>query len=72
MLSKRHIAMRKGHPVDENTYITDGRSDKYHPHYYCNAFELIRLLDGFELWWLKDQDQHQRQSYHWHFLAEKT
>ena len=72
MLSKRHIAMRKGRSVDQNTYITDDGSDKSHPHYYCSALELVNLLDGFELWWLKDQEHREEQDYHWHFLAEKV
>lgn len=71
MLSKRHIAMREGREVDQNTFITDGRSDKGHPHYYCNALELTSLLEGFEFWWLKDQEHRREQTYHWHFLAEK-
>ena len=71
MLSKRHSAYGTGKRVAKNTYVKEDVSDKNHPHFYCNAAEIINLFCGFELWWLKDIKHSGELSYHWHFLAEK-
>jgi hypothetical protein len=46
-------------------------SDKVHPHFYCNAAELVELFSGFELLSLIDQEHAKPGSWHWHMLAER-
>jgi hypothetical protein len=46
-------------------------SDKAHPHFYCDAGELVQLLRGFELVSLEDYEHRSPGSFHWHFVAEK-
>jgi 2-polyprenyl-3-methyl-5-hydroxy-6-metoxy-1,4-benzoquinol methylase len=70
MLSRRNDDLLTGVPISHNTYIVPGKSDKDHPHFYCNAAELIQLLAAFELMKLEDVKQGTG-SYHWQFIAEK-
>ena len=71
MLSKRNDDILTGIRLSHNTYTVPGKSDKDHPHFYCNAVEIIQLLPAFELIKLEDV-QHQRPgSYHWQLIAEK-
>lgn len=75
MLSKRNAKYGKGEEIAPNTYV-DGEidhedSDKVHPHFYCNAAELVMLFDGFELLSLIDQQHAKPGSWHWHMLAER-
>lgn len=70
MLSKRNINYRIGREIAPNTLVGGDTSDKIHPHYYCNALELVRLFDGFELLSLVDREQQNPGSYHWHMVAE--
>jgi hypothetical protein len=46
--------------------------DKSHPHFFCNARELVTLFEGFELLSARDQKHDKPGSWHWHVLAEKT
>jgi SAM-dependent methyltransferase len=73
MLSKRNINFGKGQEVAKDTFINDEDGDKGHPHFYCNAFELVTLFSGFgfELISLTDLPNGKPGSYHWHLLAEK-
>lgn len=72
MLSKRHADTRTGHMISKDTYVQAHRQEKMHPHYYCNAADLIGLLHGFDLIQLRDGEHRTTGSYHWHFLAEKS
>lgn len=75
MLSKRNAKYGKGDEVAPNTFvelaIDPEDSDKVHPHFYCNAAELVELFDGFELLSLVDQEHARPGSWHWHMLAER-
>ncbi len=71
MLSKRNGHYGKGTEVAPNTFIEDsGIDDKGHPHFYCNAAELVALFDGFELMSLSDRAHKRPDHWHWHLLAE--
>ena len=71
MLSKRNAKYGKGDEVAPNTFIDPEDSDKVHPHFYCNAAELVELFDGFELLSLVDREHSTPGSWHWHMLAER-
>ncbi|MEM1352081.1 MAG: class I SAM-dependent methyltransferase, partial [Pseudomonadota bacterium] len=77
MLSKRrlphdHAKMDGGREISRNTWVFDSdRSDKRHPHYYCNGAELLALFQGFEILWLEDREHEKLGSFHWHMVAEK-
>ena len=71
MLSKRNGHYGKGVEVAPDTFVDDsGVDDKDHPHFYCNAAELVTLFDGFELLSLDDRAQKGPDHWHWHVLAE--
>jgi SAM-dependent methyltransferase len=75
MLSKRNGHFGHGEEISPDTFIYDhdGTGDEAHPHYYCNAGELIALFDGFELMSLTDIDHSHRRPghWHWHMVAER-
>jgi SAM-dependent methyltransferase len=75
MLSKRNGHFGKGEKPSSDTFIYDhgGGGDEAHPHYYCNAGELVALFDGFELLELRDVDHSHRRPghWHWHLVAER-
>jgi SAM-dependent methyltransferase len=75
MLSKRNAGYGIGTEVAPNTFTRDAGdgddADKVHPHFYCNAAELVALLDGFELMSLADKEHSKPGSWHWHFTAER-
>ncbi len=74
MLSKRHQRFGQGREIAPNTFVaddTDDTSDKDHPHFYCNAAEIVTLLPGFDLISLVDREQGGPGTYHWHLLAER-
>jgi len=75
MLSKRNVKYGKGEEVAPNTFvdaaIDPDDSDKIHPHFYCNAAELVELCAEFELLSLIDQEHAKPGSWHWHMLAER-
>jgi tellurite methyltransferase len=71
MLSKRNVNFGVGEEIAPNTFVAPGASDdKVHPHFYCNAAELVALLDGFELVSLIDHEQ-KPGHWHWHVVAER-
>lgn len=71
MLSKRNVTFARGREVAPDTWVLDGVSDKSHPHYYCNARELVALFDGFELRSLYDAEHETPGTFHWHVVAER-
>ena len=77
MLSKRNIGYGVGREVSPNTFSRDPTpgdpddEDKAHPHFYCNAAELVSLLAGFELKSLADVEQRKPNAWHWQFVAER-
>ncbi len=73
MLSKRNRNYGVGVQVAPNTFTNDdpGDSDKVHPHYYCDARELLDLFRGYEPLHLIDRLHKKPDSWHWHFLGER-
>ena len=71
MLSKRNVNYGVGEEIAPNTFVVPGASDdKVHPHFYCNAGELVALLGGFEVRSLVDREQ-KPGHWHWHVVAER-
>jgi hypothetical protein len=71
MLSKRNDRYGLGREISPNTFIHDAEGDKRHPHYYCNAKELVHLFAGFEIRSLVDREQKRPGSYHWSLTIER-
>jgi SAM-dependent methyltransferase len=75
MLSARRLpaeqARAPGREISRNTWVFDGPGDKVHPHYFCNAADLIALMPEFEVFTLFDRPHDKPGSWHWHFLAER-
>jgi tellurite methyltransferase len=71
MLSKRNANFGVGSEIAPNTFVRDGEDDKDHPHFYCNARELVELFAGFELKALEDRQHSKPGSWHWHMIAER-
>ena len=75
MLSKRHKRYGQGREIAPNTFVlgeSGADSDKAHPHFYCNAAEIIDLFRGFDLVSLIDRAQSGPGTQHWHMVAERA
>lgn len=69
MLSKRRSDYRYGVEVAPDTFVQpDGAGDKSHPHFFCDAKDLVNLFSGFDIRSLEDVDGDS--SWHWHLVAE--
>jgi len=75
MLSARRVPVERakavGREISRNTWTFDGPGDKIHPHYFCNAADLIALMPAFEMLTLFDRVHEKPGSWHWHLLAER-
>ena len=77
MLSKRRLWLDQKNlngprEISNNTWVFDeNNSDKIHPHYYCNAIEMLCLFQGFEVLWLEDREHETPGSWHWHLILER-
>lgn len=72
LLSKRNSNYGLGKEISPNTFVVDGaKGDKAHPHFYCNAAELLDLFEDFELLSLFDREHERPGTFHWHLLAER-
>ena len=71
MLSKRDSSRLKGREISPDTFVNQSSDDKDHPHFYCNAEELMALFSGFELISLFDKEHSRAGSWHWHLCAER-
>jgi SAM-dependent methyltransferase len=72
LLSKRNVNHGRGKEIAPNTFVVAGaEGDKSHPHFYCNAAEVVKLLEDFELLSLFDREHEKPGTYHWHLLAER-
>ena len=71
MLSKRNARYGEGQEVAPGTFVKPGAGgDKDHPHFYCDARELVDLFDGFEVLALQDHEQKGPGTWHWYVVAE--
>ena len=77
MLSTRRLpherAKAEGREISRNTWVFEAEagSDKDHPHYFCNAADLIGLFQGFEVRRLEDREHETAGSFHWHLIMER-
>lgn len=71
MLSKRDVTRLEGREIAPDTFVGSGPSDKEHPHFYCDAAELVGLFAGFEPLSLIDKVHARPGSWHWHLVAER-
>ncbi len=72
MLSKRHHTFGLGREIAPNTFVLDGHGDKSHPHFYCDASELVELYRPLDIVSLADRNQGAAGNQHWHIVAERT
>ena len=72
MLSKRNELYGQGREVRPNNFVVDDGGEKAHAHFYCNAAKLIELLNGFELFELRDRVHFEPGHYHWEFISGKV
>lgn len=76
MLSKRNVEYGVGREIRPGTFVQDGSSgDRCHPHFYCDAAQLLAIHADFEPLALEDRDQgdsRRTAQYHWEFLMEKA
>ena len=75
MLSKRHEGYKKGRQVAPNTFVRDEGGidgDKTHPHFFCDATEIVDLFQEFDLVSLADREQRGPGTHHWHIVAEQA
>ncbi len=71
MLSKRNARYGEGREVAPNTFVQDDSDgDKDHPHFYCNAAELVAVFERFEVLALEDHEQKGPGTWHWYVVAE--
>ncbi len=73
MLTRRNRNCGIGREVAPGTFVQDDATDdKVHPHFYCNAAELVTLLDGFDIQSLVAKDHKPGMAHwHWHCVAER-
>lgn len=75
MLSARRLPVERarapGREIARNTWVFEGPGDKVHPHYFCDARDLLALFAGFEVLSLVDREHDSPGSWHWHLLAER-
>jgi len=77
MLSARRIPVElakfPGREISRNTWVFEvsGDDDKVHPHYFCDARDLVALFHGFELCRLEDREHEKPGSWHWHLVMER-
>ena len=75
MLSARRLPVEQarapGREISRNTWVFEGPGDKVHPHYFCNARDLLQLFAGFEPLCLTDREHDSPGSWHWHLTAER-
>ncbi len=72
MLSKRNSFYGTGRRIDADTYITEiDDNEQRHPHFYCNAEELVDLFRGFEIVSLRLCEQKRPGSFYWNIVMER-
>lgn len=76
MLSKRRLPSERekapGREISRNAWVFDAPgTDKIHPHYFCDARDLLALFVGFEVLWLEDREHEKPGSHHWHLIMER-
>ena len=71
MLSRRNHNHGKGIAVGPGAFVQpEAPDDKVHPHFYCDASELIALNEPAALLQAHDEEHSAPGSFHWHCLFE--
>jgi SAM-dependent methyltransferase len=73
MLSKRTLTSVRAQEISPNTFVREGDTeDDKHPHFYCNARQVLDLFNGFEPRVLEERAHRTRAGFwHWHLVAER-
>jgi 2-polyprenyl-3-methyl-5-hydroxy-6-metoxy-1,4-benzoquinol methylase len=75
MLSARRLPVERakapGREISRNTWVFEGEGDKVHPHYFCNARDLLELFSAFEVFRLEDREHEKPGTWHWHLVLER-
>lgn len=76
MLSKRRLPheqkRHRGREIGRNAWVFDAPgTDKVHPHYFCDALDMLALFQGFEVLRLEDREHEKPGSWHWHLTMER-
>jgi SAM-dependent methyltransferase len=71
MLPTRNGNYGTGRQIAPGTFVNDAIEERAHPHFYCDAAELVALFAGFELLSLTQREHRKPQSWHWHIVAER-
>ena len=70
--TKKDTYYGKGRQIDRNAFILETNDEeKSHPHFYCNAEELLSLFRDVKIISLHLCEQKRPGSFHWNFVAEK-
>ncbi|MBO0833517.1 MAG: class I SAM-dependent methyltransferase [Actinobacteria bacterium] len=75
MLSRRHADLAVAEEISAGTFVQPGTGERSHPHFYCDARELLHLHPGFEPLHLSDSDHRgsgRTGQWHWEFVLEKS
>jgi tellurite methyltransferase len=71
MLSRRNKGFGVGNLISAGTFVQpDAGDDKVHPHFYCDAADLLALNRPAELLSADDREHAAPGSFHWHCLFE--
>jgi SAM-dependent methyltransferase len=73
MLSRRHADLAIARETSPGTFVQPGTGERAHPHFYCDARELLELHSGFEPLEMVDDDQGdggRRGQWHWAVIFE--
>lgn len=73
MLSRRHRDLGIAREISPGTFV-QAAGERAHPHFYCDARELLELHHGFEPLQLGDRDQAAGTDgqWHWEFIFEAS
>lgn len=71
MLSTRNPGFRLGRAVSDGTRVQpEATDDKVHPHFYCDANDLLSVHRPARLLSADDREQSDAGSYHWHCVFD--
>jgi SAM-dependent methyltransferase len=75
MLSRRNADLAVAREISPGTFVQPGTGERSHPHFYCDARELLALHPGFEPLQVQDRDHGGGEGvmgqWHWEFTFER-
>ncbi len=70
-LALTHEKLSGGREISRNTWVfDDDEGDKRHPHHFCDATDILRLFDGFELLRLETDRLDGEAGGRWHMIMQ--